>query len=261
MWLVALLSCLATLAVVFLALNLGAGEKKIEQQLDAPVRRPHDPQFARSMGVLLGPPIIDGNRVAGAAQRRRRSSRRCSRRSAARRRSITFETYIYWSGSDRPRVRRGARRARARRRKVHVLLDWVGSVKIDERLRRGDEGRRRRGRALSTSRTGSTWRALNNRTHRKLLVVDGTVGFTGGVGIADQWRGHAQDPEHWRDTHFRVEGPVVAQMQAVFMDNWMKATGRVLHGEDYFPPLPPRGEPARADVQQLARPAAARACS
>lgn len=78
---------------------------------------------------------------------------------------------------------------------------------------------------------------LNNRTHRKLLIVDGQVGFTGGVGVAQEWTGHAQDPEHWRDTHFRVEGPVVAEMQAVFGDNWVKATGEVLHGSDYFPAI------------------------
>jgi cardiolipin synthase len=77
---------------------------------------------------------------------------------------------------------------------------------------------------------------LNNRTHRKLLVVDGRVGFTGGVGIADLWSGHAQDAEHWRDMHFRVEGPVAAQMQAAFNDNWIKTTGVVLNGEAYFPP-------------------------
>jgi cardiolipin synthase len=82
---------------------------------------------------------------------------------------------------------------------------------------------------------------LNNRTHRKLLVVDGTVGFTGGVGIADQWRGHAQDPDHWRDIHFRIEGPVVAQLQAGFMDNWIKTTGRVLHSAQYYPALKPVG--------------------
>jgi cardiolipin synthase len=63
------------------------------------------------------------------------------------------------------------------------------------------------------------------------------VGFTGGVGVADQWTGNAQDPEHWRDTHFRIEGPAVAQMQSAFMDNWIEVTGSVLHGEDYFPPL------------------------
>ncbi|HET9340036.1 MAG TPA: phospholipase D-like domain-containing protein, partial [Casimicrobiaceae bacterium] len=85
---------------------------------------------------------------------------------------------------------------------------------------------------------------MNNRTHRKVLVVDGRVGFTGGVGIADAWAGRAQDAGHWRDTHFRVEGPVVAQMQAVFMDNWIKVTGEVLHGVDYFPPLSRRGDAA-----------------
>src|SRR3569623_1305351 len=78
---------------------------------------------------------------------------------------------------------------------------------------------------------------MNNRTHRKLLVVDGRIGFTGGVGIAEKWTGHAQDPDHWRDSHFMVEGPVVAQMQAVFNDNWVKTTGKVLHGAEYFPPL------------------------
>jgi cardiolipin synthase len=78
---------------------------------------------------------------------------------------------------------------------------------------------------------------MNNRTHRKLLVVDGRVGFTGGVGIAPEWTGRAQDADHWRDSHYKVEGPVVAQMQAVFMDNWVKVSGDVLHGERYFPPL------------------------
>src|SRR5690606_37744999 len=82
---------------------------------------------------------------------------------------------------------------------------------------------------------------MNNRTHRKLLVIDGRVGFTGGVGIADQWQGDADDPEHWRETHFRIEGPVVAQLQAAFNDNWIKTTGEVLNGEAYFPPLREEG--------------------
>ena len=75
-------------------------------------------------------------------------------------------------------------------------------------------------------------------------MVDGKIGFTGGVGIADQWRGQAQDKEHWRDTHFRIEGPVVGQMQAVFADNWTKATGIVLDGPSYFPALTSAGSQA-----------------
>ncbi|WP_330970404.1 phospholipase D-like domain-containing protein, partial [Lysobacter sp. A3-1-A15] len=67
-------------------------------------------------------------------------------------------------------------------------------------------------------------------------------GFTGGVGIADQWQGNAQDPQHWRDIHFRIQGPVVAQIQAAFNDNWIKTTGEVLNGPAYFPPLRPAGD-------------------
>src|SRR5690606_9778292 len=90
---------------------------------------------------------------------------------------------------------------------------------------------------------------INNRTHRKLLVVDGRTAFTGGVGIGREWTGDAQDPDHWRETHFRVTGPVVAQVQAVFVDNWIKATGEVLHGEEYFPDLSPTGN---MDAQMFA---------
>ena len=83
------------------------------------------------------------------------------------------------------------------------------------------------------------WRffAVNHRTHRKLMVVDGEIGFTGGVCLSDEWLGNADAPERWRETHLRVEGPVVAQMQAVFMDNWLQERSEVLHGEDYFPEL------------------------
>jgi cardiolipin synthase len=77
---------------------------------------------------------------------------------------------------------------------------------------------------------------MNNRTHRKLLVVDGKVGFIGGVGIADCWRGNAEDSRHWRDTHFCVEGPVVGQMQSAFIDNWVQTTGTLLHGNRFLPP-------------------------
>jgi cardiolipin synthase len=82
---------------------------------------------------------------------------------------------------------------------------------------------------------------LNNRTHRKLLVVDGLIGFTGGIGVADHWLGNAEDPDHWRDSHFQAEGPVVAQLQAAFMDNWIESKGRILDGPDYFPALEPVG--------------------
>ena len=78
-------------------------------------------------------------------------------------------------------------------------------------------------------------RRLQYRNHRKLLIVDGTTGFTGGVGIAEEWTGNAQDPDHWRDTHVRVTGPVVRGLQGAFAENWLECTGDVLAGDRYLP--------------------------
>jgi cardiolipin synthase len=124
--------------------------------------------------------------------------------------------------------------------KVHVLLDWVGSAKIDDTFLQEMQATGVEVRQFHKPHWYNLAR-LNNRTHRKLLVVDGKTGFTGGVGIAPKWTGEGKNPEHWRDSHFRIEGPVVAEMQVVFMENWLKVTGHVMHGEDYFPPLQPAG--------------------
>jgi cardiolipin synthase len=82
-------------------------------------------------------------------------------------------------------------------------------------------------------------RRIANRTHRRLLVADGRVGMTGGVGIAAEWTGDAEDPDHWRDTHVRVRGPVVRGLQGAFAENWLEGTGEVLAGDDYLPELEP----------------------
>ena len=226
-----------------LVLHATSGEKKIEQKLDR-LYSVEDPQFRRSMGVLLGPPLLEGNKVEVLLNGDQIFPAMLD---AIRRahRTITFETYIYWAGSIGDEFAQALIERAKAGVKVHVLLDWVGSAKMDDQL---IESMRQAGVEVERYHKPEWWHParLNNRTHRKLLVVDGEVGFTGGVGIADKWRGHAQDEDHWRDTHFRAEGPVVAQMQAVFNDNWVKSTGRVLDGDGYFPALSPRGsQPAQ----------------
>lgn len=225
---------IATVVVLLLLLNFASGEKKIDEQVTHRYDVA-DPQFVRAMGVLLGPALLEGNRVETLLNGDQifpamlRAIRSASK-------TVTFETYIYWSG-DIGKKFADALSERARSGvKVHVLLDWVGSQKMDEASL---EAMRKSGVEIERYHPPSwyTLNRMNNRTHRKLLVVDGKIGFTGGVGIADKWTGIAQDPEHWRDTHYRVQGPVVAQMQAAFMDNWTKVTGRVLHTADYFAPL------------------------
>ena len=122
-----------------------------------------------------------------------KSSRRCSTRSAARAKTITFETYIYWSGDIGKKFSEAlCERARAGV-KVHVLLDAVGTGKIEEQYLDDLKAAGVEVEQYHPLRWYNVAR-INNRTHRKLLVVDGRIGFTGGVGIADLWNGHAQDP-------------------------------------------------------------------
>ncbi len=199
-----------------------------------------DPQFLRSMGNLLEPGILASNRVTSLVNGDRIFPAMLEAIHSAEK-SICLETYIYWSG-DVGRQFTDALASRARAGvKVHVLIDWIGSRRIDSSL-------------LSWMRKSGVeverynplvWYAptrLNHRDHRKLLLVDGKVGFTGGAGLADIWKGDARNPREWRDSMFRLEGPAVAQMQAAFMDNWSKTTARVLHGDEYFPGLSPAGE-------------------
>jgi cardiolipin synthase A/B len=223
-----------TLVIVLLIANFTSGEKRVGHNIER-LYSTDDPQFIRSMSLLLGPPVAPGNRYRVLLNGDEIFPSMLEGIRGAEK-TITFETFIYWSGEI------GAQFAQALAEKaragiaVHVLLDWVGCKKMDHRYL--EELRRAGAEVIQYHKPH--WSGLgrmNNRTHRKLLVIDGHIGFTGGVGIAQEWTGHAQDPKHWRDTHFRVEGPVVGHMQSVFLDNWIKATGNVLHGPKYFPQI------------------------
>jgi len=197
-----------------------------------------DPQFERTLGNLLGPPIVRGNSVATLVNGRRIFPAMLRAIRAAEK-SITFESFVYWSGRVGEEFTEAlVERARAGVR-VHVMIDPIGSDRIDGRYVRRMKDAGVQVDLYNPLRWYDLISALklNNRTHRKLLVVDGKVGFTGGVGVADEWDGDADSKDHWRDTHYRVEGPVVAQLQAAFVDHWMEANGGVLEGPDYFPQL------------------------
>lgn len=200
----------------------------------------HDPQFLRAMGQLVGPGIVAGNRVTALINGARIFPAMLDAVRGAQK-SIDLETYIYWSGDIGQKFAEAlAERARAGV-KVHVLIDWVGSRKVDSH-----DLQVMRDAGVDVKKYNPlVWfnlARLNHRDHRKLLIVDGRIGFIGGAGLADIWQGDADAPKRWRDTQFRLEGPAVGQMQAAFMDNWMKTTGRVLDTGDYFPELQPAGD-------------------
>ena len=199
-----------------------------------------DPQFRRTMGSLVDPGFVTSNKVTTLLNGNQIFPAMLAAVKGAKR-SICLETYIYWSG-DVGETFANALVERAKAGvKVHVVIDWIGSRRINDRL-------------LSLMRQNGVeverynplvWYALtriNHRDHRKVLIVDGKVGFIGGAGLADIWEGDADAPHHWRDSMYQLEGPAVAHMQAAFMDNWTKTTARVLHGDDYFPELAPAGD-------------------
>lgn len=234
-----IITAIVTTIVVLLLMNFFTAEKKIEKKLETHYGV-NDAQFARSVSVLLGPPFLPGNDVKVLTNGDEIFAAMLKGIKSAKT-TITFETFIYWNDSIGEEFAAALSERAKAGVKVHVLLDWLGSVKMDQdkldkMIKAGVQIQRYH------KPHWSHLPHLNNRTHRKLLVIDGKLGFTGGVGIADQWRGDARNPQEWRDSHFQVTGPAVAQIQAVFMDNWIKAQGKVLHDQSYFPALKPIGD-------------------
>ena len=154
--------------------------------------------------------------------------------------TIHFSTYVYWAGDVPKEFAAALSDAAMRGVVVRIVLDSEGTEPMPKGL---VKQMRAAGChiALFREMRWFDWMKYNHRTHRRLLIVDGTIGFTGGVGIADEWAGHAQSPEHWRDTHVRLTGPIVASLQGAFTDNWNQCTEELLLDARDFPSLQPTG--------------------
>jgi len=195
------------------------------------------PEFMRAAEALTGSPISEGNeaellingdRIFPAFLETIRSAER----------TLCVQTYVYWRGEIAREVA-GAIAERARSGvECRVILDALGAVKMERSLVRDMEAAGVRV-VLFRPPKPYALRRLANRTHRRLLVADGRVGMTGGVGIASEWEGDAEDPDHWRDTHVRVRGPVVRGFMGTFAENWLEGTGEVLGGDGHLPDLEP----------------------
>lgn len=231
-WKWALIATGLTMVASFVYANLIPLKKPLNYQIDLTdsVRSVH---FEKILGQLMGPYFVDGN-VIRTLKNGNEIFPAMLKAIAEAHKTITFESYIYWSGDIGNKFVTALCERAFHGIRIHVLLDWVGSQKIDpDYIRRMKDAGIQVERFHEPAWYNISW--LNNRTHRKILVVDGLIGFTGGVGIADEWGGDGMDPKKWRDTHYEVRGPVVAQMQATFLDNWMKLRPEIHHSEEYFP--------------------------
>jgi cardiolipin synthase len=214
------------------------GGKRITEEV-APLYSAASPEFRQSSGALLGGNFVPGNSIITLVNGDQIFPAMLKAIRGAQR-SIDFETYVFWDGD----IAREFSEALAERAqagvKVNAILDAQGTSKMgSENLSRLQSA----GVNIEKYHSIFWWdiRRFNNRSHRKLLIIDGKLAFVGGVGIANEWTGNAQSPEHWRDNHYKVAGPVVAQIQGIFMENWLKTRGVMLHGSEYFPPLAAAG--------------------
>lgn len=230
-WLLIVGGAALLLGAFFFATTAREIEEPIEMSYGAA-----DPAFRDSVGALLGPDFVDGNHVEALVNGVRIFPAMLDAIRSAQM-SVTFETYIWNSGFVNDQFMAALiDRARAGV-KVHALVDGVGSVKL-----RNEEIEQMKAAGIEfVYYDREHWWQLkldvNHRTHRKILVVDGRVAFTGGVCIADAWYGDAESKDVWRDTQFRVEGAAARHLQAIFAQNWLQTTGRLLHGPRYFPPM------------------------
>ena len=216
---------------------------------------PHDvsgpARYRRALEALLGVPATEGNAI-DVLRNGDRIFPAMFEAVASASSTVDFLTFVYWQGSiGREMAELLAERARAGVR-VRVILDALGAFSMDRTLVDRMIGAGAQVEWFRPVNKARFWDA-NHRSHRKVLICDEDVAFTGGIGIADEWRGDARGPDEWRDTHFRIRGPAVDGLRAAFVQNWAE-TGRHLfdEGVDRFPVQPAIG----STVAQVVRGAA-----
>ena len=229
------------------AVVLAAGCAQINADL---VRLPTvdlgEPAFYPTLQAYGGAPILGGNDVRILLNGEQIFPAVVEAIQAART-SITYAQYFFDEGPVAHDVIQAlAERCRAGI-PAHILVDGVGSLNMPAEDR---ETLREAGCPVRTFRAVRPWalRRANNRNHRRILVVDGRVGFTGGSGVSRKWMGDGRTAGHWRDTDVRIEGSAVEWMQAAFMENWVEAVGEALGGEAYFPRVRPSRESVAVQV-------------
>ena len=203
--------------------------------------------FMRALGGSASADVIGGNRIT-VLQNGIEIFPALLEAIASAQHSVHFSTFIYSSGQIPIQFAEAFSAAAKRGIEVRMVFDKSGSKKVSPEMM---AQMRKAGCKVKWFRPIQwySWAKYNHRTHRKLLIIDGTVAFTGGVGIADEWNGNADSPAHWRDTHVKVLGPAVASIQAAFVDNWNEATGELPIDQRYFPRLKSAGETPMCGIQ------------
>jgi len=220
-------------SITLALLVIAVGCSRVTPHLELPHLETRQPAFAATLGGYSGTPVVPGNRVEILLNGQEIFPAKLAMIRSARR-TINYAQYVFESGKPAEEIAAAiSERCRAGIQ-VNVLLDAVGALAMPGQLR---TEMTEAGCRVETFRPlrPFTLDRFNYRNHRRILVVDGVVGVTGGSGISGKWSGNGKEAGHWRDTDVRIEGPVVEQLQGAFAENWLEATGVAIGGPAYFP--------------------------
>lgn len=250
--------CLATALLAGSGCTLISGvvghEKRDVYHFDHPFQV-ENPAFRRS-AEALGNPMVGGNsavllkngdEIFPAMTRDIRQAKR----------TVNLETYIFQPDRAGRQFADALMAAARNGVEVRLLVDAWGS-----KLKQFKEELEKAGIQVHKYRPIRLFSIykVGKRSHRKILVVDGKIAYTGGLGIDERWLGNARNTKEWRDTQVRVEGPVAAQMQSIFSEDWTYTTGEILAGDKFYPQIAPAGtilaqaiKASRGDSSSLAK--------
>jgi len=227
------------LGIVLLLVAAPAACSQVQPHLSLPALQIGQPEFAATLVGYTGVPVVGSNQVDILLNGDNIFPAKLAAIRSAKK-TINYADYVFEEGQPSAEISQAlAERCKAGVR-VNVLLDAVGSLAIPGEYR---EVMIKAGCRVENFRPLGpfTMDRVNNRNHRRILVVDGRLGITGGSGTSGKWAGNGKTPGQWRDTDVRVEGPVVEQLQGAFAENWLEATGAAIGGADYFPLQPGKG--------------------
>jgi cardiolipin synthase len=230
---------------VMSSLFFAVGHKPARVYTDSTPPEVNSPDFATALGAIVGAPVEAGGTVSLLNNGDEFVPALLEAVGQAKQ-TINFMVYIWSAGEISDQLLRALEQKQREGVQVRILLDGLGSLKVpdedfEQLIAAGGKVQKFR-----TPRLGKLTR-FHRRNHRRSIVIDGEIGFTGGMAISDVWLGHAQDPEHWRDLMFKVTGPMARSLQGAFVDLWVSSSGELLIDPKYYP------VPALADVGGVQR--------
>jgi cardiolipin synthase len=236
---IGLLALVTSIAVLFLGVNNAPREVSTSEPL-APV---DSPQFIAAVSHLVNAPIERGGTIEILDNGHEFVPALLVSLASARK-TVNFLVFMWEDGAFSDQVLDVLIDRQRQGVAVRVLLDGIGARGAPDRKFEALKAAGGRVERFRMPRFG-TWTRIHRRNHRRSIVVDGEVGFIGGMAIYDKWLGNAQDPDHWRDMMFKVTGPLARSLQAAFVDSWVNSTGEILVGPSFYGESP--GVPAGVD--------------